>query len=74
LQSDNKNGFFATIWRDIWRINWRIFWQIAVFLPMLISGTPPAYAWLFAAIFVSYVIGDCIAIPFRHLLARESKA
>ena len=41
---------------------------------MLISGTPPAYAWLFAAIFVSYVVGDCIAIPFRHLLARESMA
>ena len=40
----------------------------------LISGTPPAYPWLFAAIFVSYVVGDCIAIPFRHLLARESMA
>jgi hypothetical protein len=49
-------------------------WLVAVFLPMLISGTPPAYAWLFAAIFVSYVVGDCIAIPIRQLLARESMA
>ena len=47
-------------------------WLGAVFLPMLISGTPPAYAWLFAAIFASYVVGDCIAIPLRHLLAQES--
>src|SRR5450759_4080239 len=35
-------------------------WLVSVFLPMLISGTPPAYAWVFAAIFVSYVVGDCI--------------
>ena len=47
-------------------------WLVTVFLPMFISGTPPAYAWVFAAIFVSYVVGDCIAIPFRHLLAQES--
>ena len=47
-------------------------WLVTVFLPMLISGTPPGYAWLFAAIFVSYVVGDCIAIPFRQLLAQES--
>ena len=49
-------------------------WLVAVFLPMLISGTPPVYAWLFATIFVSYIVGDCIAVPFRHLLARESMA
>jgi hypothetical protein len=49
-------------------------WLAAVFLPMLISGRPPAYAWLFAAIFVSYVVGDCIAIPFRHLLSQPSMA
>jgi len=47
-------------------------WLVTVFLPMFISGTPPACAWMFAAIFVSYVVGDCIAIPFRHLLAQES--
>ena len=47
-------------------------WLVAVFLPTLISGTPAAYAWVLAAISLSYVVGDCIAIPFRQLLAQES--
>jgi len=47
-------------------------WLVAVFLPTLIAGTPAAYAWVLAAIFLSYVVGDCIAIPFRQLLAQES--
>lgn len=47
-------------------------WLVGVFLPTLISGAPAAYAWVLAAIFLSYVVGDCIAIPFRQLLAQES--
>lgn len=47
-------------------------WLMAVFLPMLISGTAPAYVWLSAAIFASYIVGDCIAIPFQRMLTKET--
>lgn len=47
-------------------------WLVAVFLPMIISGTPPAYAWLSATVFASYIVGDCIAIPFRRMLMKET--
>jgi hypothetical protein len=55
----------------ILQLIYKLVWLVAVFLPTLISGTTAAYAWVFAAIFLSYVIGDFIAIPFRQLLAQE---
>jgi len=44
-------------------------WLLFVLLPMLATGPLPAHGPVFIAIFVSYVIGDLIAIPFRYVLS-----
>jgi len=44
-------------------------WLLFVAVPLLVTGALPAHGPLFIAIFVSYVIGDLIAIPFRYVLS-----
>jgi len=45
-------------------------WLVAVVLPLMLRGERPAYAFLFTAIMVSYVVLDLIAIPFGILFGR----
>lgn len=45
-------------------------WLVAVFAPRAVHGDVPPSAWLIAAVFVSYVIFDLIALPFSSLLSR----
>ena len=47
-------------------------WLVAVFLPQIIKGTVPIYAWLIALVFASYVVLDIIAIPFSRVLAIDT--
>lgn len=47
-------------------------WLAGIVLPMLISGRFPAYATTVLIIFVSYIIGDLIAIPFALVFSDES--
>lgn len=47
-------------------------WFVAVVLPLLLSGRFPDYGLLTAAVFVSYIVGDLIAVPFRYLFARTA--
>jgi hypothetical protein len=42
-------------------------WFIGAVVPMLVSGQFPGYAMLTAGVFATFVAGDLIAIPFRHL-------
>ena len=51
------------------QLTYKLLWLLAVFLPMAVHGEAPPYAWLFAVIFTTYVIGDLVAIPFRLLLS-----
>jgi hypothetical protein len=46
-------------------------WSIGVIVPMVVSGRFPRYAILPVAIFASYIIGDLIAIPFKHAFSSE---
>jgi hypothetical protein len=49
-------------------------WLIGVVLPLLLSRTFPLYAILHTVIFISYIIGDLIAIPFRSVFSNTDTA
>ena len=48
-------------------------WCIGVFVPLLVTGHFPSYAIPMVIIFLTYIIGDLIAIPFSYIFAKESK-
>lgn len=49
------------------QMGYKITWLLVVMLPHALAGNAPPYAWFFAAGFLSYVLGDLVAIPFRRL-------
>lgn len=42
---------------------------VAVFLPVLVKGQFPSYAIITAVIFITFIIGDLIAIPFSYIFS-----
>lgn len=58
---------FAPIF--VLQLAYKTVWLALVFLPHLVRGPVPFYAWVLAAVFVSYVVLDLIAIPFSRLRA-----
>ena len=54
------------------QLTYKSVWFIGVVIPLLLMGKYPAYAILFAVIYVSYIIGDLIAIPFSYVIAKQS--
>lgn len=53
-------------------LTYKLIWFIAVVLPLLISRQFPGYASIMAVIFVTFIIGDLIAIPFPIVFAKEA--
>ena len=49
----------------------KVIWIIAIAAPLLISNELPVHAALLLVIFVTYVIGDFIAIPFPYVFRKE---
>ena len=54
------------------QLTYKAVWFVGVVLPLLITGKFPTYALLFTAIYVTYIIGDLIAIPFSYFFAKQS--
>ena len=52
------------------QLSYKSVWCIGVLLPLLIAGKFPLHGILIAAIFVSYIIGDLISIPFSYVLSK----
>ena len=50
---------------------YKIIWFIGVILPIVFKGQLHFYAFIFMMIFVTYIIGDMIAIPFNYLLKKQ---
>ena len=50
---------------------YKLIWSIGVALPLLITGQFPSYAVSNAIIWVTFIIGDLIAIPFAYLFAKQ---
>jgi hypothetical protein len=50
---------------------YKLIWLLVVVVPLVAQGRFPASAAVQAAIFVAFVVGDLIAIPFRYLFGRD---
>ncbi len=53
------------------QLTYKVVWFVGVIVPLLLTGRFPAYAILFTAIYVSYIIGDLIAIPFSYVFGKK---
>ncbi len=53
------------------QLTYKVVWLVCVILPLLLMGKFPTYALLFTAIYVTYIIGDLIAIPFSYFFAKQ---
>jgi hypothetical protein len=51
---------------------YKLIWFIGVLLPLLVTTKFPGYAIPMAIIFVTYIIGDLIAIPFSYIFTKDS--
>ncbi len=54
------------------QLSYKTIWLIGVVLPVLLTGKVPAYALLVVVIFITYIIGDLIAIPFSYVFGKQS--
>ena len=50
---------------------YKVIWLLVVVLPALVVGELPQYVLVLTVIFVTYVIGDLIAIPFGYVFSKE---
>lgn len=48
-------------------------WLIGVIFPLFFQGEFPLYAILITIIFLTYVIGDLIALPFRYFFSGDKQ-
>ena len=46
-------------------------WLAAVALPIFLKGLFPFYVVAMSVIFVTFIVGDLIAIPFAYLLRKK---
>ncbi len=50
---------------------YKTIWLVGVILPFAISNGFPLYATMLLLIFVTYIIGDLIAIPFSYVFSKN---
>lgn len=55
------------------QLSYKVVWFIGIILPILVAGKFPPHAISFVVIFVTFIIGDLIAIPFSYLFAKRSE-
>ena len=46
-------------------------WLAAVALPLFLKGLFPFYVVVMSGVFITFIVGNLIAIPFSHLLRKE---
>lgn len=46
-------------------------WLVVVVLPIFLKGQFPLYVVFMSAVFVTYIIGNLIAIPFSYLFSKK---
>jgi hypothetical protein len=51
---------------------YKLIWFLAVVIPLVAQGRFPASAVVQAAIFVAFVVGDLVAIPFRYVFGHDT--
>ena len=54
----------------LFQLTYKVIWFVAIFIPLSIVGQLPSYAIGTAILWIAFVVGDLIAIPFRYLFAK----
>jgi len=54
------------------QLTYKSVWLVGVIIPLLFMGQYSTYTFLITVAFVSYIIGDLIAIPFSYVFAKQS--
>jgi len=55
------------------QLSYKLVWFVGVVAPLLFTGRFQSYAILHVVIFLSYIIGDLIAIPFSYVFGQEAE-
>lgn len=50
---------------------YKVIWLAGVVLPIFLEGQYPVHAILMGLIFLTYIIGDLIAIPFKYIFKKD---
>lgn len=50
---------------------YKTIWFVGIIIPIFIAGQFPPHALMLVVIFLSYIIGDLIAIPFPYVFSRD---
>ncbi len=56
------------------QIIYKTIWLAVVAIPSFLKGPTPLYVWVLSVIWMTYIIGDLIAIPFSYLFSRKQIA
>lgn len=54
------------------QLTYKTVWFLGVALPLVMKGEFPTHGYIFAAIFLTYLIGDLIAIPFSYVFGKNT--
>jgi len=54
------------------QLTYKIVWFLGVALPLVMKGQLPTHGYLFAAIFLTFLVGDLIAIPFSYVFGKST--
>ena len=60
---------FATVL--LLQFTYKVVWFIAVIAPKAVAGDLPSFAITMSVLYVTYVIGDIIAVPWTHIFAKS---
>jgi hypothetical protein len=52
------------------QLTYKLIWFVAIIIPHLVTAQLPTFAMTMSALYVTFVIGDVIAIPWRHIFVR----
>lgn len=55
----------------LFQLIYKPIWLVVVAVPMLVKGQFPLYVAVTSGVFVSYIIGDLIAVPFGYLFSKK---
>ena len=55
------------------QLSYKVVWFVGVVAPILFTGRFQPYAILHVVIFLSYIIGDLIAIPFPYVFSEKTE-
>lgn len=53
------------------QLSYKTLWFLGVFLPLALKAQFPEYGLMTVIIFISYIVGDLIAIPFPYLFGKR---